>query len=131
MAFRSDVEGNHSIASINITPLVDVMLVLLVIFMITAPVLANQVTIHVGESDRVQPVAAEPVTLRIEVAGVRWDDQPLTFAALDAQFAYAAKQEPQPAISIDADDALRYEQVAQVLASAERAGIEKIGFAAR
>ena len=130
MAFRSDVEGNHSIASINITPLVDVMLVLLVIFMITAPVLANQVTVHVGTSDRAAPTA-EPVTLRVEADGVRWDGQRLTLAALDAQFAYAAKQEPQPAISIDADDALRYEQVAQVLASAERAGIEKIGFAAR
>ncbi|MBP1474936.1 biopolymer transporter ExbD [Frateuria sp. MAH-13] len=131
MAFSS---GNTSgpMADINVTPLVDVMLVLLIIFMITAPMLTHKVKIDLPQPNPniVQPEnPLEPIRLKIDRAGaLYWNDTPVDELGLKAQMAVIAQQTNQPEIQINADDAVAYESVARVLADAKSYGLTKIGF---
>ena len=118
-------------AEINTTPLVDVMLVLLVVFIITAPLLTH--ALRVDLPDAQAPVAAEKaetIRVSIDAAGVvHWNDEALDeIGALDARLAQAAASKPQPELHLRADRATRYERIAAVISSAQRAGIERIGF---
>ena len=131
MAFSS---GNSSgpMADINVTPLVDVMLVLLIIFMITAPMLTHKVKIDLPQPNPniVQPEnPLEPIRLKIDRAGaLYWNDTPVDELGLKAQMAVIAQQTNQPEIQINADDGVAYESVARVLADAKSYGLTKIGF---
>ncbi|MGN2248519.1 biopolymer transporter ExbD [Frateuria edaphi] len=131
MAFSS---GNTSgpMADINVTPLVDVMLVLLIIFMITAPMLTHKVKIDLPQPNPniVQPEnPLEPIRLKIDRAGaLYWNDTPVDELGLKAQMAVIAQQTNQPEIQINADDGVAYESVARVLADAKSYGLTKIGF---
>jgi len=131
MAFSS---GNTSgpMADINVTPLVDVMLVLLIIFMITAPMLTHKVKIDLPQPNPnvVQPTEPlEPVRLKIDRAGaLYWNDTPVDELGMKAQMAVIAQQTNQPEIQINADDGVAYESVARVLADAKSYGLTKIGF---
>ncbi|MEI7035216.1 biopolymer transporter ExbD [Fulvimonas yonginensis] len=131
MAFSS---GNTSgpMADINVTPLVDVMLVLLIIFMITAPLLTHKVKIDLPQPNpNVQQPEnpLEPINLKIDRAGaLYWNDTPVDELGMKAQMAVIAQQTNQPEIQINADDGVAYEAVARVLADAKSYGLTKIGF---
>lgn len=128
MAFRSTA-ANPTVAEINITPLVDVMLVLLVIFMITAPVLAHRVELDLARGE--PPTGIEPTRISLAIAAdgtLTWNGQPMPDVALGPQLRIEAAKSPQPVVAIDAHDAARYERVAGVLATARNAGIEGVGF---
>jgi biopolymer transport protein ExbD len=128
--FERQVGPSQPMAEINVTPLVDVMLVLLVIFIITAPLLSYAIKIDLPN----EPApAAEPapatVKLTIDAAGaIYWDGEAVPDAELVARMATAAKATTLPEIHVRADKATRYERIAFVLSTAQQAGLVKIGF---
>lgn len=130
MAFTTNTSGPMS--EINVTPLVDVMLVLLIIFMITAPVLAHRIQVDLPQPNpNVVPPTnpPDPIHLKIDQAGaLYWNDTPVDELGLKAQFAVIAQQSNQPEIQIAAADAVAYEHVARVLADAKSYKLVKIGF---
>lgn len=122
-------DGTEPIMSeINMTPLVDVMLVLLIVFMLTLPVVEHAAQLSLPRaSSQPAPPQPEVVTLTIDTAGtVAWNGQALGVAALAARIAQAAQQVPQPALRLRADRHTPYERVAQVLSAAQRGGLTKI-----
>ncbi len=124
---RSDDDFNPEI---NTTPLVDVMLVLLIIFIITIPVINHSVNLELPRASA-QPSKAKPetVNLSIDAQGkIFWNNKPLAEADLPAQVAAAAQQDPQPAVHLRAARTTQYEKVAQVMAAAQNGGLTKIGF---
>jgi biopolymer transport protein ExbD len=131
MAFASN-KGGGPMADINVTPLVDVMLVLLIIFMITAPILAHQVQIDLPQKSTQPPTNVDPpppITLRVRSTGeLYWNDQPMIKAALEPQLQIEAAKDPQPQLDIDAELETEYQIVAEVLATAKNAGMTKLGF---
>ncbi|MCY0387792.1 biopolymer transporter ExbD [Robbsia sp. Bb-Pol-6] len=115
---------------INMTPLVDVMLVLLIIFLVTIPVMNNAIKVDLPRASS-QPLDQKPAFVDVAVQAdgtVVWDKTPVNDAALDLRIAEAAKREPQPELRLRADRAVRYERVAQVMAAAQQGGLSKIGF---
>ncbi len=133
MAFGGFDPGNQPqpMAEINTTPLVDVMLVLLVIFIITAPLLTHAIRLDLPAARApAAPEAPGSITLSIDPSGaVFWDEEPVaTLDALDERFRQAAARRPQPELRLRADRETRYRRIAEVMASAQQAGIEKIGF---
>jgi Biopolymer transport protein len=131
MAFSTG-GGKGPMADINVTPLVDVMLVLLIIFMITAPMLTHKVKIDLPQPNPnvVQPDnPLDPIRLKIDRSGaLYWNDTPVDELGLRAQIAVIAQQSNQPELQINADDAVAYEVVARVLSDAKSYGLTKIGF---
>ena len=131
MAYSSG-SGKGPMADINVTPLVDVMLVLLIIFMITAPILTHKVKIDLPQPNPnvVQPDnPLDPIRLKIDQSGaLYWNDTPVDELGLRAQIAVIASQSNQPELQINADDGVAYEHVARVLAAAKSYGLTKIGF---
>lgn len=130
MSFGTQDDSDEVMNEINMTPLVDVMLVLLIIFIITVPVMKHSVNIDLPRaSNEVQK--AKPETLRLSVdaqGGYFLNEVPVTDESLGLQLLAAAAQKPQPDLHIRGDKAVRYERVAQAMASAQRAGLGKIGF---
>ncbi len=120
----------ESMADINVTPMVDVMLVLLVIFIITAPLFTHAVKLDLPTAQSAPaPEKPETVTLAINAAGeVFWNDAPVTQADLPARMAEAARRQPQPDLQLRADKSTRYEVIAQVMAAAQNNGLTKLGF---
>ena len=115
---------------INMTPLVDVMLVLLIIFIITVPVMKHAITVALP-SATAQPLATKPETIQLSVdaQGTTFLNQsPLTEAELATRLQAEARKEPQPELHIRGDKAVRYEFVAQAMAQAQQAGLRKINF---
>ena len=115
---------------INMTPLVDVMLVLLIIFIITVPVMKHAVNVELPTATS-QPQSAKPETLQLSVdaQGAYFLNQTLVTAdSLPGRFQAEATKVPQPELHIRGDKAVRYERVAQAMAAAQQAGIRKIGF---
>ena len=117
-------------ADINVTPMVDVMLVLLVIFILAAPLFTHAIRLDLPQASSA-PAATLPqtVTLSIDAAGrLYWNDAPITADALGPHMVEAARQTPAPDLQLRADRASRYEVIAQVMAAAQTAGLTKIGF---
>jgi len=117
-------------AEINVTPLVDVMLVLLVIFIITAPLLAYAIRLDLPDV-KAPPVAnrSEAIKLSIDADGrVFWNADLVDAKDLAARLIVAAAKTPQPDLHVRADKATRFERVAEVMAAAQDAGLTKIGF---
>ena len=115
---------------INTTPLVDVMLVLLIIFIITIPVINHSVKLDLPRATS-QPLEEKPqqINLSIDAQGKTfWNNEAIDAAQLDARIAEAAKKQPQPELHLRAERTTQYEQVAQVMAAAQRGGLGKIGF---
>jgi biopolymer transport protein ExbD len=115
---------------INMTPLVDIMLVLLVIFIITIPVMQHAVNIDLPRASN-QVNTAKPETIRLDVdasGAYFWNDASIQESDLAAKLAAVAAAEPQAELHIRGDRAVRYERVARVMAAAQRAGVKKIGF---
>jgi len=115
---------------INTTPLVDVMLVLLIIFMITIPVMNHAVKIDLPRATN-QPNEVKPENINLSVdedGKVYWNVQEISLDELTARIAEAAKNEPQPEIHIRGARTVQYEKVAQIMAAVQRGGLKKIGF---
>jgi biopolymer transport protein ExbD len=133
MAF-SPVSTQRSVAQINITPLVDVMLVLLVIFMMAAPVMTRAIPLDLPQHappDTPLPLPREPIALRIDASGeITWNGNATPLSALPALMRAEAAQDPrdQPMLQIDANGDSDYGVLAKVLAAANGAGLKKIGF---
>ena len=117
-------------SEINVTPLVDVMLVLLVIFIITAPLLSYAIKLDLPNDPAPAAEAAlSTIKLSIDAEGKIFSDaDPITDDQLRARFAAAAKAAPVPEVHVRADKATRYERIAFVLSAAQQAGLVKIGF---
>ena len=117
-------------SDINVTPMVDVMLVLLVIFIITAPLFTHAVKLDLPAAQSAPaPEKPDTVTLSINAAGdVFWNDAPVSQAELPTRMAAAAQKRPQPELQLRADKATRYEVIAQVMSAAQTNGLTKLGF---
>ena len=129
---KSFNSGTHSapMAEINTTPLVDVMLVLLVIFIITAPLLTHAVKIDLPQASS-QPLPEEPEVISIAIDGtgkMYWNDVPMVQGELVVKLQQIAQAKPQPELHIRADKETRYQILAEVMADAQNAGIQKLGF---
>jgi biopolymer transport protein ExbD len=130
MAFGNGDDSDEVMHEINMTPLVDVMLVLLIIFIITVPVMKHAVHIDLPRASNAASIA-KPETLRLSIdAQGRYflNDMPVADQALSPQLQAAAAKNPQPDLHIRGDKAVRYERVAQAMAAAQQAGLRKIGF---
>ena len=132
MAFGSfsDESASRPMADINMIPLIDVMLVLLIIFIVTAPLLTHAIKIDLPHaSTQVNREKPETVTLSVDGSGnLFWNDAPLTQEQLSTQLAEAARRTPQPELHLRADQLTQYQKLAEVMAAAQNAGIVKMGF---
>jgi biopolymer transport protein ExbD len=130
MAFQMDDDDEHIMSEINMTPLVDVMLVLLIIFIITVPVMKHSVNIALPRAGS-QPQDLQPQTVRLAVnaqGDYFLNDAKVTDEQLVNLLKAEAARQPQPPVHIKGDRDARYERVAQAMAAAQRAGLQKIGF---
>ena len=127
MAFSAGT-SRDVMANINVTPLVDVLLVLLIIFMITSPIVMHKATMDLPQaSQKSAPDPTRPIHLAIHSDGqMYWNDALVTQQQLDTQLSVMAAQAMQPALQIDASDDVAYDAVARVLAEAKAQGIARI-----
>ena len=131
MAFSSlENDNDEMLSEINMIPLIDVMLVLLIVFIITVPVMKHAVNIDLprASNERSQD---KPETIRLSVdaeGAYFWNAERLDDTEVFNRLALAGAQTPQPELHIRGDKAVRYERVAQAMAAAQRAGVRKIGF---
>jgi biopolymer transport protein ExbD len=130
MAFGTQDEPDEVMNEINMTPLVDVMLVLLIIFIITVPVMKHAVNVDLPRASS-EPEVVKPQNILFTVIAdgtYYWNAQKIEDAELKSRLAAEAAKDPQPELHIRGDKAVRYERVAQVLSAAREAGVRKIGF---
>ena len=123
-------EHEEVMSEINMIPFIDVMLVLLIIFIITVPVIKHAVNIELPQAS-VEKVLDKPENIRLSVdadGSYFWNEQRVEDAEFANRLQAAAAQDPQPELHIRGDKAVRYERVALAMASAQRAGVRKIGF---
>jgi biopolymer transport protein ExbD len=126
----SAAEHTQPMSEINTTPLVDVMLVLLVIFIITAPLLTHAVKIDLPQATS-QPLEEKPevIDLAVDAEGkIFWNDSEIQVADLATRMSDEAVKQQQPELQIRADKNTRYQVLAEVLAKAQTAGMKKVGF---
>ncbi|MDB5779863.1 MAG: outer rane transport energization protein ExbD [Polaromonas sp.] len=130
MSFGTQDDTDEVMNEINMTPLVDVMLVLLIIFIITVPVMKHSVNIDLPRATNEQQlVKPETVRLSVDAEGSYYvNDARIADEDLAPRLKAAAAQNPQPDLHIRGDKAVRYERVAQAMAAAQQAGLRKIGF---
>lgn len=135
MAFNGlDEDAHEEMAEINMIPLVDVMLVLLILFIITAPLFtphAFQIEVPEAETEAVQE-PPDTIALAIDDQGqLFWGDEPIDEAELRQRLAHAAVRRPQPPVHLRADQQTRYEQIARILEATQQSGIAQLGFVTR
>lgn len=130
MAFQLGDDEMQGMSEMNLIPLIDIMLVLMIIFMVTATVLNPSVPLNLPQTSasiQQQP----PTVIQISVdkdAGIFWDDQALSLDELETRLMSQPDGEEEPTIRLRADKDARYETVAQILALAGQAGLSKISF---
>ncbi|AWH30468.1 MULTISPECIES: biopolymer transporter ExbD [Stenotrophomonas] len=133
MAFSS-AGRSGPLAEINVTPLVDVMLVLLIIFIVTAPIVARPITVDLPQAtDRVvqRPDPPPPIELRLDAASqLSWNGQPMAIGDLQQRLRAQAGEHPGnlPELRISSDPSAEYEGMARILAAAEATGMQRIAF---
>ena len=136
MAFSSGSGGGGPMAEINVTPLVDVMLVLLIIFMITAPLMSHKIKVELPQAnleqlDRDKPMIVQPITIAVtEEGNLFWNDQPITKDQIESRLSVEAQKTPQPAINVRGDKTTKYRVVQEVVQVAQNQGMRKVGFVA-
>ncbi|OWW21761.1 ExbD/TolR family protein [Noviherbaspirillum denitrificans] len=129
MGSLSDSEDDFN-PEINTTPLVDVMLVLLIIFIITVPVMNHNVKLDLPRATS-QPNQTQPenINLSIDAQGkTYWNNEVIDDTELKSRIAVAAQKEPQPELHLHAERTTQYEKIAQVMSAAQSGGLGKIGF---
>jgi biopolymer transport protein ExbD len=131
MAFSAQSTGTK--CDMNVVPLIDVLLVLLIIFMVTAPTVAYEIQIDLPQMSREPPPEVidppKPIRLRIDETGnLFWDNQPLPRAALEPSLRVEATRAPQPLLELETAPEAQYQTLTEVLSIAKNAGMEKIGF---
>ncbi|HVK51257.1 MAG TPA: biopolymer transporter ExbD [Pseudoxanthomonas sp.] len=135
MAFSS---GNSSgpMAEINVTPLVDVMLVLLIIFIITAPLMSHKVKIELPEATLILPKDAEPppvppITVSVKEDGsLYWNDEAISKEILESRLSSTAQLQPQPKLNLRGDRTTKMRTIAEVTKIAQNQGMLDIGYVA-
>ena len=130
MAFGTQDDSDEVMNEINMTPMVDIMLVLLIIFIITVPVMKHAVNIDLPQATN-RPQDAKPQTLRLAVdaqGDYYLNDAKVADAELPGLLRAESARQPQPELHIRGDKAVRYERVAQAMAAAQQSGLRKIGF---
>jgi biopolymer transport protein ExbD len=130
MAFSVRDQEGDMLSEINMIPLIDVMLVLLIVFMITVPVMKHAVSVDLPQASSTM-VKDKPSTIQLSVAAdgqYHWDEKKISDEQLAVMLSNAAQQTPQPSLHIRGDKEVRYERVAQAMAAAHRAGIQNLGF---
>ena len=135
MAFSSGNESGGPMAEINVTPLVDVMLVLLIIFMITTPLMSHKVQVKLPEAnlerkdEKAPPVP--PITVAVQEDGsLFWNDEPITKNVLESRLSSEAQKTPQPQVNVRGDRTTKYRIVNEVVKTAQAQGMRKVGFVA-
>ena len=135
MAFTTGSGKGQPMADINVTPLVDVMLVLLIIFIVTAPVMTYPIDVDLPQRVINPPPQLRepppPIELKIDASGqVTWNNNPVQVSAVQAMMENEVQRDPtnQPLLQIDANPDAQYEVMAKVLAAAKNAQMQKIGF---
>ena len=132
MAFASFDSKNASapMAEINMVPLIDVMLVLLVIFIVTAPLLTQAVKLELPKvSSKVNDLRPEKIEFAVDATGaLYWNGESVTRAEAQKRFDIEGKKAQQPEVHLRADQNVAYRFVAQTLADASKAGLSKVGF---
>ncbi len=129
MQFNSDDEGGE-MSEINVTPLVDVMLVLLVVFIVTAPLLTQVVKVKLPKTEQTEPTPDKHVAiLAVTATGeAMLDDKAIPLANLEAELKALQERDPDISVQLQADRAAVFESVAKVMASAQRSGVGKLSF---
>jgi biopolymer transport protein ExbD len=134
MSFGSfAAEENEVLSEINMTPLVDVMLVLLIIFMLTVPAMQHVVKLDLPKASN-QGHDHKPTHVSLYLYAnktLTWDEQPIAKTDLLTRLTAATAQQPQPEIHLYADGKVMYEEVAQVMALAQKSGLQRIGFVSK
>ncbi|MGH8060610.1 MAG: ExbD/TolR family protein [Pseudoxanthomonas sp.] len=135
MAFATGSGKGKPMADINVTPLVDVMLVLLIIFIVTAPIVTYPIEVDLPQRVINPPPQLKdpppPIELRIDASGqVNWNNSPVATTELQAKMENEVQRDPtnQPELRIDANPDAQYDVMAKVLAAAKNAQMQKIGF---
>jgi len=131
MAFGSGLDDNdEAMSEINMTPLVDVMLVLLIIFIITVPVLTHSVKVDLPQASNIpNKIKPETITLSVTRDGaIHWNNDTITFSELEQRLQQQAARPQQAEIQLRGDKQVAYEHVVQVMAAVQRAGMEQLGF---
>ena len=130
MSFGTQNEPDEVMNEINMTPLVDVMLVLLIIFIITVPVMKHAINVDLPRAtNQVQVTKPETVLLSVNAKGDYYlNDAKVDDDRLATLLRAEAAKSPQPDLHIRGDKEVRYERVAQAMATAQQAGVKKIGF---
>ena len=125
-----DEDNDEVISAINTTPLVDVMLVLLIIFLITIPVVTHTVPVQLPK-ETVQPLQTQPKSIEIAVnrdGDFFWNEKLIDAPTLLARLKDVSQQQPQPEVHVRGDQNTRYEFIGRVVTACERAGIAKVSF---
>jgi len=136
MAFNPGNQSGGPMADINVTPLVDVMLVLLIIFMITAPLMSHRVRIDLPEVDlgtrpQTHPGDPEPIHIAVKENGsLFWNDEPVSQPLLESRLSTEARKRPQHQVNVRGDKTAKYRLVQQVVTTAQQQGMRKVGFVA-
>ena len=127
---QNDQNEDSIMSEIYMTPMVDVMLVLLIIFIITLPVIQQAVKVDLPKANSVRnEVKPESVQVSIDAKGqIYWNSTPVTLKAYNENADKASQEDPQPEINLRADKSVQYDYVAKVLAASKRAGLTKLGF---
>ena len=136
MSFSSGNDSGGPMSEINVTPLVDVMLVLLIIFMITAPLMSHKTKVELPEAnyekrDPNSVPPAPPITVAVTEEGRFFlNDEPVTRELLESRLSIEAQKTPQPPVNIRGDKTTKYRYVNEVVNIAQAQGMRKVGFVA-
>jgi biopolymer transport protein ExbD len=131
MAFSTNSGGGGPMADINVTPLVDVMLVLLIIFMITAPLMTHKVKVELPKAslEKKPDIRTPPITITVKANGeIYWGADRVTQDAYEAKLDTMVGLDPQPQLDIRADKDTKYKLIEQATTTAKDHGIRKVGF---
>ncbi len=134
MSFSSGNENGGPMAEINVTPLVDVMLVLLIIFMVTTPLMNHRVKVQLPEAvldkkPEEKGIKVPPITIAVTDTGeLFWNDEPITRQVIESKLSVEAQKTPQPTVNIRGDRTTKYRMVNDVVKIAQAQGMRKVGF---
>ena len=135
MSYSGNQGGGVPMAAMNVVPLVDVMLVLLIIFMVTAPLMAHKVEVELPRADLEdrpdQAPPAPPITIAVKDNGDLFlNDQPVTRELLESALSVEAQKTPQPPVNVRGDRTTPYRTINEVVTIAQAQGMRKVGFVA-